>query len=52
MTLYGLKQALRAWYEKIDRYFLNTRFVRSSVDSILYMKVRDSKVYDLHGIVC
>eukprot|EP01018_Ginkgo_biloba_P023889 Gb_35456 [translate_table: standard] len=41
-ALYGLKQTPRAWYEKIDRYFLDTGFVRSSVDSNLYMKVRDS----------
>ena len=41
-ALYELKQASRAWYEKIDRYFLNTGFVRSSADSNLYMKVRDS----------
>eukprot|EP01018_Ginkgo_biloba_P017000 Gb_31767 [translate_table: standard] len=41
-ALYGLKQEPRAWYEKIDRYFLDTGFVRSSVDSNLYMKVRDS----------
>jgi len=38
-ALYELKQAPRAWYEKIDRYFLNISFVRSSVDSNLYMKV-------------
>eukprot|EP01018_Ginkgo_biloba_P036111 Gb_38275 [translate_table: standard] len=41
-ALYGLKQAPRAWYEKIDIYFLDNSFVRSFVDSNLYMKVRDS----------
>ena len=38
-----MKQAMRAWYEKIDKYFLNTGFVRSPSDLKLYMKVRDSK---------
>ena len=37
-----MKQVPRPWYEKIDRYFLDTSFVISSIDSNLYMKVRDS----------
>eukprot|EP01018_Ginkgo_biloba_P026019 Gb_31534 [translate_table: standard] len=41
-ALYGLKQAPRTWYEKIDKYFLDTSFMRSSADSNLYMKVQDS----------
>eukprot|EP01018_Ginkgo_biloba_P037318 Gb_14989 [translate_table: standard] len=41
-ALYGLKQAPRVSYERIDKFFLDTGFVRSSIDSNLYMKVRDS----------
>jgi len=54
-ALHGIKQAPRAWYKNIERYFLKIRFVRSLIDSNLYIKVRDEKfvtflvlyVYDL-----
>jgi hypothetical protein len=32
-SLYGLKQAHRAWYEKMDSYFLSHDFVRCKSDS-------------------
>ncbi|GJX98296.1 retrovirus-related pol polyprotein from transposon TNT 1-94, partial [Tanacetum coccineum] len=40
-TLYGLKHALRAWYSKIDRFFQENRFERSS-SLALISKFRDS----------
>jgi len=35
-SLYGLKQALRAWYQKIDASFLAFEFKRSVADHNLY----------------
>eukprot|EP00253_Pinus_taeda_P022948 PITA_22948 len=36
--LYGLKQALRSWYEKVDSFFLEYGFHRSLNDPNLYTK--------------
>jgi hypothetical protein len=33
-TLYGLKQSLRAWYSRIDDYFLKNRFVKCPINMI------------------
>ena len=37
--LYGLKQALRAWYAKIDGFFLSLSFVRCKSDTNVYLKM-------------
>jgi len=37
-SLYGLKQTSRAWYDKIDAYFLNNGFKRCISDPNLYVK--------------
>lgn len=37
-TLYGLKQALRAWYNRMDNYLCNQRFRRSDTDATVYVK--------------
>jgi hypothetical protein len=36
-SLYGLKQASRAWYVKMDDYFLSQHFFRSKSYSNIYM---------------
>jgi hypothetical protein len=36
-SLYGLKQTPRAWYAKMDYYFLSHDFVRCKFDSNVYM---------------
>ena len=36
--LYGLKQAIRAWYNKLDEYLLSLGFERSINESTLYLK--------------
>jgi hypothetical protein len=36
-SLYGLKQALRAWYAKMDSYLLSQNFVRCKSDPNVYM---------------
>jgi len=37
-TLYGLKQASRAWSDKIGQYLLTSGFQTSNVDYLLYVK--------------
>ena len=41
--LYELKQAPRAWYERIDSYLMKMGFTRSDVDPNLYFKVDNEK---------
>eukprot|EP00253_Pinus_taeda_P012082 PITA_12082 len=46
-ALYGLNQAPRAWYERIDNYLMSVGFTRSEADREanpnLYFKVEDDK---------
>eukprot|EP00253_Pinus_taeda_P032370 PITA_32370 len=42
-ALCGLKQAPRAWYERIDSYLMKLGFTRSEADLNLYFKVEDDK---------
>ena len=42
-ALSGLKQAPRAWYERIDSYLMKLGFNRSNVDPNLYFKVDKEK---------
>ena len=37
-SLYGLKQALRAWYAKMDSFLLDTGFSRCHSDANVYTK--------------
>jgi len=37
-ALYGLKQSPRAWYHRIDSFFINEGFYRSQADHSLYIK--------------
>jgi hypothetical protein len=34
-----MKQAPRAWYDKIDSFLMSLRFTKSKIDSSLYFKV-------------
>jgi hypothetical protein len=38
-SLYGLNQALRYWYSRLDRYLQQQGFIRGNVNSNLYIKV-------------
>nr|KYP61748.1 Retrovirus-related Pol polyprotein from transposon TNT 1-94 [Cajanus cajan] len=38
-VLYGLKQALRAWYEKLSSFLIDNNFTRGKIDRILFRKV-------------
>ena len=39
----GLKQATRAWYERIDSYLMKLGFTRSEVDPSLYFKAENDR---------
>jgi hypothetical protein len=41
-SLYELKQAVRAWYGRIDSFLMSLGFTKSKVDPNLYYKVEDS----------
>ena len=41
-TLYGLKQASRAWYDRLTTYLLDHGFKRGQADRTLFVK-RDKK---------
>ena len=38
-SLYGIKQAPRAWYAKIDAFFLSPSFVRCKYEPNVYLKL-------------
>nr|GEW04165.1 copia protein [Tanacetum cinerariifolium] len=37
-ALYGLHQALRAWYENLSTYLLNNRFQKGKIDKTLFIR--------------
>ena len=43
-SLYGLKHTPRAWYEKVDTYFLKNGFKRCRSDPNMYVKIFDGDV--------
>ena len=43
-SLYGLKQAGRSWYHKIDAYFGELGLIRSFSDNCVYRKSKDGKI--------
>jgi hypothetical protein len=43
-TLYGMKQAPRAWYTQIDNYFTRLGFTKSESDVNLYQIVVEGKI--------
>ncbi len=43
MSLYGLKQSLRAWNQKLDAFLKRIEFVRSDADFSMYNKWEMSK---------
>ena len=41
--LYGLKQACKSWYGRIDSFLASLGFTKSEVDPNLYLKVMDDE---------
>jgi hypothetical protein len=45
-SLYGLKQSLRMWYQKLDTYILGLGFTRREFNHLVYFKlVSDRNIY-------
>ena len=42
-ALHGLKQAPKAWYERINNYLMKLGFTRSEADLNLYFKVENDR---------
>jgi hypothetical protein len=42
-ALYGLRQAPRAWYGRIDSFLTSLGFTKSKADSNLYFKIMDNE---------
>ena len=43
-TLYGLKQALRAWYDRFTQYLVSHGFTRGKPYQTLFIKREDSEL--------
>jgi hypothetical protein len=43
-ALYGLRQAPRAWYGRIDSFLTSLDFTKSKADSNLYFKIMDNEL--------
>lgn len=39
-TLYGLKQAARAWYERLSKFILANEFKRGKIDNTMFLNFR------------
>ena len=44
-TLYGLKQALRAWYERLRDFLIEKGFTIGKVDTTLFTKKLDGEIF-------
>jgi Reverse transcriptase (RNA-dependent DNA polymerase) len=42
--IYGLKQSLRAWYDKLSSYLLSCNFLISNVDHSLFSKIANNTI--------
>ena len=42
--LYGLKKALRAWYDQVTQYLVSYGFTRGKADQTLFIKREDGKL--------
>ena len=43
-ALYGSKQAPRAWYERLSKFFMTNEFKRGMVDNTLFLKSRGKEL--------
>jgi hypothetical protein len=41
-TLYGLKQTPKAWYSRIDFYFLKNGFLKCPHEYAIYVKIKEN----------
>nr|GEV56681.1 hypothetical protein [Tanacetum cinerariifolium] len=50
-TLYGLKQALRAWYDELSTFLLQNRFSKGTIDPTLFTRRFDDDILVVHVYV-
>ena len=43
-ALYGMKQATRAWYSRLDKYLQKQGFKKGGVDNNLYIKANENEL--------
>ena len=43
-TLYSLKQALEAWYERLTKFFLENGFKIGKIDTTLFIKTKENDI--------
>ena len=43
-ALYGLKQEPKAWYSRIESYFIKEGFERSSTEQTLFVKKKEGQI--------
>ncbi|GJZ43144.1 putative ribonuclease H-like domain-containing protein [Tanacetum coccineum] len=43
-SLYGLKQALRAWYNKLSKFLLHNHFLKGTIDPMLFIRRFDGDI--------
>ena len=41
-TLYDLKQAPRAWYERLNKFLISSGFKMGKIDTTLFIKLKDN----------
>ncbi|GKG38699.1 putative ribonuclease H-like domain-containing protein, partial [Tanacetum coccineum] len=50
-ALYGLHQALRAWYETLAKYLLSNEFQKGKIDHTLFIKKQKGDILLVHVYV-
>ena len=43
-ALYELKQAPRAWYQRLSKFLIENEFTQENVDTILFLKKQDESL--------
>jgi hypothetical protein len=49
-ALYGLRQAPRAWYSKLDESLIKLGFTRSTSEHAVYLRGKGSRKLDPRGV--
>jgi hypothetical protein len=44
MVVYGLKQAPKAWFSRLDQYLQKQGYKRGTTDNNLYIKIEDQNI--------
>lgn len=44
-VLHGLKQALKAWYQRLSKFLIDNGFSKEKIDTTLFTKTRDDELF-------